>query len=61
MSTLFAEVEAILNLRLLRLYNDNDEPQTLIPMHFINFAKQLSFPIIFYNAIEDGSRSSTFI
>lgn len=58
-SKLLVKVEFILNLHLLTyLYKENDEPQSLTPMYFFNFGKELSFPINFFHLIEDGSKRS---
>lgn len=64
MSILLAEVEAILNQGpLIHVYNDNDELQPLTPIHvfFLNFGKELLFPINFSGVIEDGLKSSAHL
>ncbi|GFY47685.1 integrase catalytic domain-containing protein [Trichonephila inaurata madagascariensis] len=40
MTTLLTEIEAVLNLKLLScVYEENDEPRPLTPMHVLNFGQ----------------------
>jgi hypothetical protein len=60
MSTLLVEVETVLNLRpLTYVYNEKDEPCPLTPMHFLNFGKEISYPINFADIIDDASKRSS--
>ncbi|GFY61943.1 uncharacterized protein TNIN_271721 [Trichonephila inaurata madagascariensis] len=51
MTTILTEIEAVLNLRPLSyVYEENDEPRPLTPMHFLNFGQnQPTYPITHKN------------
>ena len=48
LSTLLIEVETDLNLRpLTYVYSEKDELTPLMPIHFLNFGKEINYPISF--------------
>ncbi|GFY51939.1 uncharacterized protein TNIN_299261 [Trichonephila inaurata madagascariensis] len=61
MTTILIEIEAVLNLRPLScVYEDNDEPRTLTPMHFLNFGQnQPTYTVTFAEILENASTKSS--
>lgn len=54
MSILLVKIKAAFKLRHLKfVYNEIEEIQPLIPMHLLNFGKELSFSINFFDVTED--------
>ena len=53
-------VETVLNLHpLTYIYNENDESTPLTPMHFLNFGKEINYPISFTDIIDNTSKRSS--
>ena len=62
MSTLFVQTKAILSLRpLTYVYNENEELEPFTPMHFLNFGKETSLQVNFFDAFDDGSKWSSLL
>ncbi|GFY30665.1 integrase catalytic domain-containing protein [Trichonephila clavipes] len=61
--TTIPEIEAVLNLRPLRyVYEENDEPRPLTPMHFLNFEQnQPTYPVTFVEILENASTKSSLL
>ncbi|GFW96480.1 integrase catalytic domain-containing protein [Trichonephila clavipes] len=62
MTTILIEIEAVLNLRSLSyVYEKNDEPRSLIPMHFSNFGQnQPTYHVTFAEILENASKNHPF-
>ena len=59
LSTLLIEVETVLNLHpLTYVYSENVEPTPLTSMDFLNFGKEINYPISFADITDSTSRSS---
>ncbi|GFY39626.1 uncharacterized protein TNIN_116181 [Trichonephila inaurata madagascariensis] len=63
MTTILTEIEAVLNLRpLIYVYEENDEPRPLTPMHFLNFGQnQPTYPVTFAEILENASTKSSLL
>ncbi|GFW80639.1 uncharacterized protein TNCV_3234911 [Trichonephila clavipes] len=63
MTTILTEIEAVLNLRPLSyVYEENDEPRPLIPMHFLNFGQnQPTYPVTFSEILKNASTKSSLL
>ncbi|GFY68601.1 integrase catalytic domain-containing protein [Trichonephila inaurata madagascariensis] len=63
MTTILNEIESVLNLRPLSyVYEENDEPRPLTPMHFLNFGQnQPTYPVTFAEILENASTKSSLL
>ncbi|GFT55172.1 uncharacterized protein TNCV_1433541 [Trichonephila clavipes] len=63
MTTILTEIEAVLNIRPLSyVYEENDEPRPLTPMHFLNFGQnQPTYPVTFAEILENASTKSSLL
>ncbi|GFS44202.1 uncharacterized protein TNIN_8971 [Trichonephila inaurata madagascariensis] len=63
MTTILTETEAVLNLRPLSyVYEENDEPRPLTPVHFLNFGQnQPTYPVTFAEILENASTKSSLL
>ncbi|GFU83075.1 integrase catalytic domain-containing protein [Trichonephila clavipes] len=63
MTTILTEIEAVLNLRPLSyVYEENDEPRHLTPVHFLNFGQnQPTCPVTFAEILENASTKSSLL
>ncbi|GFY55425.1 integrase catalytic domain-containing protein [Trichonephila inaurata madagascariensis] len=63
MTTILTEIEAVLDLRPLSyVYEENDEPRSLTPMHFLNFGQnQPTYPVTFAEILENASTKSSLL
>ena len=51
---------SIFSLRPLKyVYIENKEPKPLNSMHFLNFGREISFPVNLIDLVEDGSKKSS--
>ncbi|GFT06590.1 integrase catalytic domain-containing protein [Trichonephila clavipes] len=60
MTNILTEIEAVLNLRPLSyVYEENDEPRPLTPMHFLNFGRnQPTYHVTYAEILENASTKS---
>ncbi|GFY40423.1 uncharacterized protein TNIN_71421 [Trichonephila inaurata madagascariensis] len=63
MTTILTEIEDVLNLRPLSyVYEENDEPIPLTPMHFLNFGQnEPTYPVTFAEILENASTKSSLL